>query len=281
MTEAGKRKTAHDREYHRHNRGAKRNKQRIFEILPEITIRKQSLVSGYRWFLRPVNQRDGIQFGSAFDTGDKNPEQRQCCGKEKTNKNKDPDQRTDKLFDFPLKSISAILSSPDYNKQEVIRQQKHLLTLKKQRLEKIISALDTLEHKGEINMKHTFDNSKFETAANDFKEEVKNRWGNTAAYQEFQSKNIPHDTYTDFDDIFTEFAACMKNGFSPSDTETQTLVKKLQDFITANFYTCTNEILSGLGQMYICDERFKNNINKHGIGTAEFVSNAIKIFCQA
>ena len=183
-------------------------------------------------------------------------------------------------LDFSLKSISEILSSPDYNKQEVIRQQKYLLTLKKQRLEKILSALDTLEQKGEINMKHTFDNSQFETAANEFKEEVQNRWGNTAAYGEFQSKNIPHNTYTDFDDIFTEFADYMKEGLSPSDTQTQTLVKKLQDFITANFYTCTNEILSGLGQMYVCDERFKNNIDKHGIGTAEFVSNAIKTFCQ-
>ncbi len=183
-------------------------------------------------------------------------------------------------LDFSLKSILEILSSPDYNKQEVIREQKHLLTLKKQRLENIISALDTLEQKGEINMKNTFDNSTFETAANEFKQEVKNRWGNTAAYQEFQSKNIQNNTYADFDNIFGEFAGCMKEGFSPFDSETQTLVKKLQDFITANFYTCTNEILSGLGQMYICDERFKNNIDKHGIGTAEFVSNAIKAFCQ-
>ena len=181
---------------------------------------------------------------------------------------------------FSLKSISEILSSPDYNKNEVIKKQKYLLTLKKQRLEKIISALDTLEQKGEINMKNTFDNTKFQTAVSEFQEEAKSRWGNTSAYKEFQSKNISNETFDDFDNIFSEFANCMKEGFSPSDTETQTLVKKLQDFITANFYTCTNEILSGLGQMYILDERFKNNIDKHGKNTAEFVSNAIKIFCQ-
>lgn len=183
-------------------------------------------------------------------------------------------------LDFPLKSISEILSSPDYNKKEVIREQKYLLTLKKQRLEKIISALDTLENKGEINMKNTFDNTKFENAVNEFKEEVKARWGNTSAYKEFQSKNIPNNVYADFDDIFGEFANHMKNGFSPSDSEVQTLVQKLQNFITDNFYTCTNEILSGLGQMYVFDERFRNNIDKHGENTARFVSNAIATFCK-
>ena len=184
-------------------------------------------------------------------------------------------------LDFSLKTISDILSSPDYNKHEAVKKQKHLLTLKKQRLEKIISALETLENKGEINMKNTFDNSKFENAVNQFKHEVQSRWGNTSAYKEFQSKNIPNDTFADFDNIFSEFADCMKKGFSPSCKEVQTLVQKLQNFITDNFYTCTNEILAGLGQMYILDERFKNNIDKHGKNAAQFVSDAIKIFCQA
>ena len=130
-------------------------------------------------------------------------------------------------------------------------------------------------------MKNTFDNTNFENAVNEFQDEVKSRWGDTSAYREFQSKNIPDNTFTDFDNIFSEFADCMKEGFSPSDSQVQTLVQKLQNFITANFYTCTNEILAGLGQMYILDERFKNNIDKHGKNTAQFVSDAIKIFCQA
>jgi hypothetical protein len=53
-------------------------------------------------------------------------------------------------------------------------------------------------------------------------------------------------------------------------------VKKLQDHITGNYYLCTNEILAGLGQMYVGDERFKANIDKNGDGTAEFVSQAIE-----
>ena len=57
-------------------------------------------------------------------------------------------------------------------------------------------------------------------------------------------------------------------------------VEKLQRCITDNFYTCTNEILAGLGQMYVADERFKNNIDKHGEGTAEYVSQCIKSYCE-
>ena len=45
-------------------------------------------------------------------------------------------------------------------------------------------------------------------------------------------------------------------------------------------YTCTDEILAGLGKMYIADERFKKNIDKYGEGTAEFAAGAIAMYCQ-
>ncbi|MBQ5561821.1 MAG: MerR family transcriptional regulator, partial [Clostridia bacterium] len=89
-------------------------------------------------------------------------------------------------LDFSLKSISEILSYRNYNKQNIIKEQKYLLTLKKQRLEKIISALETIEQKGEIQM-DVFDNKNFENAKNNFKDEVKERWRNTSAYKEYQA----------------------------------------------------------------------------------------------
>ena len=79
--------------------------------------------------------------------------------------------------------------------------------------------------------------------------------------------------------VFAEFAECKKCGERADSDTAQRLVKKLQDYITANFYHCTDDILAGLGQMYVCDERFKNNIDKNSEGTAEFVSEAIKIYC--
>ena len=80
--------------------------------------------------------------------------------------------------------------------------------------------------------------------------------------------------------IFAEFAECKNSGASADSAEAQALVAKLQAHITANYYTCTDEILAGLGKMYVADERFKNNIDKYGEGTAEFVSNAIILFCE-
>lgn len=187
-------------------------------------------------------------------------------------------------LDFPLKSIAEILSSPDYDKTQVLRKQKELLTLKKERLENLISALDKAE-KGEISM-NTFSKNDYETARKQYADEAKQRWGNTEAYKESELKTAGYsadkrnEVTEGLNKVFLEFSVALKNGESPENEAVQLLVKKLQAYITDNFYTCTTEILAGLGQMYVADERFKNNIDKSGSGTAEFVSEAIKIYCK-
>jgi hypothetical protein len=80
--------------------------------------------------------------------------------------------------------------------------------------------------------------------------------------------------------IFAEFTACKDGGASADSAEVQALVAKLQAHINANYYTCTDEILAGLGKMYVCDERFKKNIDKYGEETAEFAAKAIKCYCN-
>ena len=114
--------------------------------------------------------------------------------------------------------------------------------------------------------------------------EVKERFSNTDAYKEYEQKtaNYTKDEMQTVNDglmsVFAKFAKCMKDGNTPDSNEAKTLVKELQSYITENYYTCTNQILEGLGQMYIADERFKNNIDKNSDGTAEFVSKAIEIY---
>ena len=131
-----------------------------------------------------------------------------------------------------------------------------------------------------------FDNSEYETARQQYEDEAKLRWGATDAYKESQAKTAAYskdkwnDVLAGMNGVFAEFAECKKCGESADCTTAQQLVKKLQDYITANFYHCTDDIIAGLGQMYVCDERFKNNIDKNGEGTAEFVSEAIKIYCK-
>ena len=116
--------------------------------------------------------------------------------------------------------------------------------------------------------------------------EVRERYGGTAAYREHQqkTKNYTKEKWTEANDglmaIFAEFAACKGSGASADSDEAQALVAKLQAHITANYYTCTDEILAGLGKMYVADERFKKNIDKYGEGTAEFAAEGIRIYVE-
>ena len=181
-------------------------------------------------------------------------------------------------LDFELKSIAEILSSPDYDKQKALAEQRKLLILKKERLERIIAALDSAE-KGTITMT-AFDNSDYETARKQYETEAKQRWGETDAYKEYEQKSIHQSVNDGLITVLAKFAECMKDGHTTDSNEAQALVKELQNYITENYYTCTSEILAGLGQMYVADERFKNNIDKHAPGTAEFVSETIVRYCK-
>ena len=116
--------------------------------------------------------------------------------------------------------------------------------------------------------------------------EAKEKWGNTEAFRQYEekagnfSKAKQNAIAEETDSIMAEFSECMKNGDAPSSDTAQSLVKKLKNHITENYYNCTDEILLCLGQMYTGDERFKANIDRHAEGTAEFISNSIGYYCQ-
>ena len=119
-----------------------------------------------------------------------------------------------------------------------------------------------------------------------YETETRERWGNTDAYREHEKKTKKYtkEKWAEANDgmmaIFAEFAACKQSGAEADSNESQALVAKLQAHITANYYTCTGEILAGLGKMYVADERFKKNIDKHGEGTAEFAADAIAAYTK-
>ena len=119
-----------------------------------------------------------------------------------------------------------------------------------------------------------------------YETEARDHWGNTAAYREHEqkTKNYIKEKWAEANDgmmaIFAEFSACKQSGVDANSNEAQALVAKLQAHITANYYTCTDEILAGLGKMYVADERFKKNIDKYGEGTAEFAAEGIRIYVE-
>jgi len=177
---------------------------------------------------------------------------------------------------FPLKEIKTILDNPDFDPQEALEQQIHLLELQKNRLERLISLAHEVQMKGSKFMDfQAFDKTEQEQYA----EEVKARWGKTEAYQEYQQRG----SQSDGNALMALFADLGQvKHLPPESAEAQAAVKAIQDHITANYYTCTKEIFAGLGQMYVQDDRFRRNIDATGgEGTAAFAAKAIKIYCEA
>lgn len=187
-------------------------------------------------------------------------------------------------LDFPLKEIAALLASPNYDKTQALAAQKELLILKRNRLDRLIAAIDSAE-KGVIDM-NAFDNSAFEAKRDAYAAEAKERWSASDAWQEHEmkTKNYTGEKWqtlsAEMAGIFADFAAAMTQGLAPESDNAQALVKRLQDHISANYYTCTNEILAGLGQMYTADARFRASIDRHTVGTADYVSKAITHYCR-
>lgn len=183
---------------------------------------------------------------------------------------------------FPLKEIKKILEHPHFNLKEALEAQIKLLELQQVHIEKLISLAHQIQEEGVNKMDFkTFDNTEFHQYA----AEVKERWGTTKEYEEY-SKKIENkseqelkDTQKQLMDLFAEMGQLKQ--LAVTELVVQEKVKKLQQFITEHYYNCTKEVLKGLGQMYVEDERFKNNIDRvGGKGTAEFVKQAILEYCS-
>ncbi len=186
-------------------------------------------------------------------------------------------------LEFPLKDIRRILESPGYDRERALDQQIHLLTLKKEHLENLIGLARGIKEKGGRNLKFdAFDTAKID----EYAKKAKETWGTTDAYKEFEvkSKGRTKDETEDISrllmDIFAEFGKVKDQ--DPASEKAQSLVKRLQDHITAHFYNCTDQILSGLGKMYAAGGEFTENIDSHGgEGTAVFASEAIEYYCKS
>lgn len=179
-------------------------------------------------------------------------------------------------LEFPLKEIRRILDSPGFDPISALEDQIRLLELKREHLDQVIAHARTIQAKGVIPLNFKpYDTSMQERYA----AEAKERWGKTDAYREYEQRGKA-DSQSAQDammDIFREMGRIREQ--SPASDEAQALVKKLQDHITANYYTCTKQILAGLGQMYTADDRFRENIdNAGGEGTADFAGKSIRIY---
>lgn len=187
-----------------------------------------------------------------------------------------------KELQFPLKEIKDILDSSDFDRNRALDQQIELLTMKKEHLENLILFARGIHGLGVRYMDFSvFDTKKID----EYAKQAKETWGKTEAYKEFEEKQKSYSKEdnqrfnVELMNLFVEFGQ-MKE-LDAGSVEVQNQVKKLQNFITEHFYTCTDKILAGLGKMYSGGGSITENIDAAGgEGCAEFVTKAIEIYCS-
>lgn len=185
-------------------------------------------------------------------------------------------------LEFPLKEIKQIISRPDFDRSKALEQQITLLTMKKERLENLIEFARGIQFIGGKAM----DFSAFDTKKIDeYAKQAKEKWEKTVEYKEFEQKSQNRSNKEEqvimekFMQLFAEFGNL--RDCEPKSTKVQSQVKKLQDYITQNFYNCSKDILFKLSQMYVGNGEFTTNIdNAGGKGTAKFIADAIQIYCN-
>lgn len=187
-------------------------------------------------------------------------------------------------LEFPLCEIKEILESPRFDRGKALEQQIELLTLKKERLEGLISLareIKTHETGGNQLNFSAFDTKKID----EYTARAKAIYGETPEYGEFEKKTAGLGEKENADlqkrmmGIFAEFGALKE--LSPESEKAGSLVKRLQEFITEHFYTCSDQVLNSLGTLYVSDGEFTTNIDEAGgKGTAQFVSRAISCYCK-
>lgn len=195
-------------------------------------------------------------------------------------------------LDFGLQEIKSILESPNFDRREAMKKHKELLSAQKERLEKIIETVDktlvSLEGGREMDKKEmfgAFDMSTIEEHKAKYAEEARQRWGQTDAYKESQNRAAKY-TKEDWAKISTEVnaiyskVAVLMDAKEPEDPEVQELVRQWQEHISTYFYHCPPEMLRGLGDLYVSDERFTKNIDKYRAGLAAFLRDAMHFFAD-
>lgn len=189
-----------------------------------------------------------------------------------------------KELGFALEDIADMMRAPDYDARAAMARQRDMLLAQRRRLDRMIERLEEAISGGGRARPEVFDMSEIETMKARYAQEAKDRWGQTDAWKESEQRTSGYGK-AEWGCVQQEMDALMRafadvRDLDVHDARVQALAAQWQEMISRNFYTCTKEILAGLGQMYMADERFKANIDRHGEGTAVCMAKAIEAYCR-
>jgi DNA-binding transcriptional MerR regulator len=185
---------------------------------------------------------------------------------------------------LPLEEIRKSLDDPRFDREAVLLDQRARLRDRARQAEAMIRAVDVAlaaldgSHMGEINMTELFEG--FDPSR--YEEEARRQWGTTDAFAESQKRTKGY-TPADWKAIKVEQAAvydaafaALKAGHAPSSAAAMDVAERHRMTIDRWFYPCNHQMHRGLASMYESDDRFKQNIDKHGEGLASFLAEAIR-----
>jgi DNA-binding transcriptional MerR regulator len=185
---------------------------------------------------------------------------------------------------FPLEEIKEVVTSQTYSRADALQRQRDMLEKRADRLLNMIEAVDRAVLAERMGVKMSseeilevfgdFDSKEYEA-------EAEARWGETDAYKQSAQRTAGY-TKQDWENLKVEadginqrFLDLRAEGVPPSDPAAMAVAEEHRAHITSWFYDCSIEIHTGLGQIYVADERFRKNIDKAGEGLAEYMSEAI------
>lgn len=195
-----------------------------------------------------------------------------------------------KELDFSLADIRKILDDVNFDREEALIQQRKMIENQKKKLDNILGSIDDtiLNLRGDGTMsKKSFNAFTYEEVKKHeekYADETKNKYGHSAAYKESKEKTSKYEksdwdrVMGEADSIYVKLAKLRDKDVS--DIEVQKLVEEWRNHISKNFYNCSIEIFRGLALMYVADERFTKNIDNYGEGLAQFLSDAMNVYCD-
>ena len=183
-----------------------------------------------------------------------------------------------------LEEIAAAVNSPEAT-WDVLRTARRRIDERIAKLHAIARSLDTaIAQEGKESTMTPEDKlsvfGDFDPAEHE--EEARQRWGGS---EEYAQSALRMSSYTKQDwetiqaeaaGIYADFHALQQQGIAPESPEAAAAVKAHREHISRWFYECSPEIHAGLGQMYVADQRFADNIDKSGEGLSAYMSAAIE-----